>query len=241
MEGDLSLGSKDNPNYRPMRARQLLAAPYGFVWSLKWNGVSGSDGALPHMSWTRFWLFNLVPVVHSSGPDHRCSSYGRLIADGLFWSPASMLPSEHVSWELLGNDSACVVVAYGEFKQAVDLYIDAQGKPLRVIFQRWSNGNPDGVNRLRPFGGDFSDFDFSRVITCRQQSSPEITMEQMTTSRSLRRRSSVFGFFNDLIVITAEIYLFCAIESAASRAKADVGATNWPRCEGVSLLTTLYR
>ncbi len=158
MEGELSLGSKAKPNYRPMRARQLIAAPYGFVWSLKWNGVSGSDGALPDTSWTRFWLFNLVPLVHAGGDDHRRSSFGRLIADGLFWSPASMLPSGHVSWEKLGRDSARVVAAYGDFRQAVDLHLDRDGRPLRVIFQRWSNENPERIHRLQPFGGDLSDF-----------------------------------------------------------------------------------
>jgi hypothetical protein len=34
MAGELSLGNKQAPNYKPMRARQILAGPRGFVWML---------------------------------------------------------------------------------------------------------------------------------------------------------------------------------------------------------------
>lgn len=159
MEGELSLGTKDRPNYRPMRARQLLAAPHGFIWSLRWNGVRGSDGALPDRSWTRFWLFGLLPVARAGGPDHLRSSFGRLIADSLFWAPASLLPNKHVTWKALGPNSARAIARYGDFEQAVDLHIDVNGQPERIIFQRWSNENPERVHQLQPFGGDFSDFE----------------------------------------------------------------------------------
>ncbi len=158
MEGELSLGSKDNPDYAPMLARQLIAPPHGFVWSLSWNSVRGSDGALPGRSWTRFWLFSFVPVARASGPNHHRSSFGRLIADGLFWAPASMLPGEHVTWASHGEDSATVIVNYLGLQQAVDLFVDADGKPQRIVFQRWSNENSEREHRLQPFGGDLSDF-----------------------------------------------------------------------------------
>jgi len=34
MRGELSLSTKERWNYRPMRARQTSAPPFGFVWSL---------------------------------------------------------------------------------------------------------------------------------------------------------------------------------------------------------------
>lgn len=46
MGGQFSLGSKENPNYQPMEARQILASPHGFVWRLYLPGIipiSGSD------------------------------------------------------------------------------------------------------------------------------------------------------------------------------------------------------
>jgi hypothetical protein len=159
MEGELSLGTRERPNYRPMRARQLLAAPHGFIWSLRWNGVRGSDGALPDRSWTRFWLFGLLPVVRASGLDHQRSSFGRLIADSTFWAPASVLPGKYVSWEALGPDSARAIARYGDFEQAIDLHVDQTGQPERIVFQRWSNANPERRHRLQAFGGDFSDFE----------------------------------------------------------------------------------
>jgi len=158
MEGELSLGTRDRPNYRPMRARQLLAAPHGFIWSLRWNGVRGSDGALPDRSWTRFWLFGLLPVARAGGPDHQRSSFGRLIADSTFWAPASMLPSEYVTWQALGPDSARAIARYGVFEQAIDLHVDEAGQPERIVFQRWSNENPGRRHQFQTFGGDFSDF-----------------------------------------------------------------------------------
>jgi len=158
MAGDLSLGTKDSPDYHTMKARQLSAAPFGFVWLLRWNGVSGSDGALPDTSWTRFWLFNILPVAHASGTNHRRSSFGRMVADSAFWAPASMLPGKNVCWQALGPDSARVIMRFGELEQAVDVYVDAQGRPHKILIQRWSNENPDKIHRLQPFGGDLSGF-----------------------------------------------------------------------------------
>lgn len=158
MKGDLSLGTKGKPDYRPMAAKQLSVAPYGFVWSLKWGGVSGSDGFLSGKSWTRFWLFNIVPVVHASGEDHRRSSFGRMVADSVFWSPASMLPGKYVQWSSLGPDSARVKMNMDDLEQEVDVHVDSEGRPCKVVFQRWSNENPGKVYCFQPFGGDLSEF-----------------------------------------------------------------------------------
>lgn len=69
MEGELSLGTKQDPKYQPMRAKQILAAPHGLLWRVSaGNGamrLSGSDGMVADRSWTRFWLLGLVPVVRA--------------------------------------------------------------------------------------------------------------------------------------------------------------------------------
>jgi hypothetical protein len=55
-------------------------------------------------------------------------------------------------------DTARVTISRGELEQAVDITVDAQGRPVEVSFQRWSDANPDKVHRLQPFGAVMSDF-----------------------------------------------------------------------------------
>jgi hypothetical protein len=158
MTGELGLGTRDAPNYRPMRAQQILAPPFGLVWRLWAGPISGSDGTTPEASWTRFWLFSLLPLVRVGGADHHRSAFGRVIAEGAFWAPASLLPGEHISWEPLGEDSARAVVVFNGLRQSVDITVAPSGEPTRVLIQRWSNENPGKVFRTQPFGGYLSQF-----------------------------------------------------------------------------------
>jgi len=159
MTGELGLGTKDKPNYRLMSAHQILAPPSGLVWKLRAGSISGSDGATPNTSWTRFWLFGLVPIVRVGGDeDHHRSAFGRVVAEGAFWAPASLLPGETVRWEPVDNATARAIVTFGKFEQAIDITVAADGQPTRVIIQRWSNANSDKTFREQPFGGDLSGF-----------------------------------------------------------------------------------
>jgi hypothetical protein len=158
MGGQFSLGTKDAPGYRPMRARQILAAPQGFVWSMWMRGglpVSGSDSG----RWTRFRLLWLIPVARLGGTaDHTRSAFGRYVAEAVFWTPAAVLPGPGVTWEAVDGDTARVTVRHGDLEQAVDLTVDGKGCPLHIAFQRWSDANPEKRHRLQPFGGHLSDF-----------------------------------------------------------------------------------
>lgn len=158
MRGQFSLGSKDALNYRPMMARQILAAPEGFVWAMRTRGgmpVSGSDSG----RWTRFRIFGVIPVARVGGdPDHTRSAFGRYVGEAAIWSPAALLPGPGVTWAAVDQNIACVTVTHEDLEQAVDVTVDAEGRPVEVIFQRWSNANPDKVHRLQPFGAVMSDF-----------------------------------------------------------------------------------
>jgi hypothetical protein len=158
MRGQFSLGTKEAPNYRPMEARQILAAPEGFVWAMHTMGgmpVSGSDSG----RWTRFRIFGLIPVARMGGDaDHTRSAYGRYVGEAVIWSPAAVLPGPGVTWEAVDDDTARVTVAHGALSQAVDVTVDAEGRPVTAVFQRWSNANPDKVHRRQPFGATMSDF-----------------------------------------------------------------------------------
>lgn len=158
MAGQFSLGTKENPEYQTMAARQILAAPEGFVWQLNLRGrapVSGSDSG----KWTRFRIFGLIPVARfGDDSDHARSAFARFVAESIFWTPAAVLPGPGVAWESVDANTARVTISRGAFSQTVDLRINAAGQPVEVSFLRWTNANPDKQYRLQPFGGTLSDF-----------------------------------------------------------------------------------
>lgn len=159
MKGLLSFGNKENPAYRPMQARQILAPPFGLVWHLKCGAVIGSDAALPDTSWTRFWLFGVFPVVRAgSTRDHHLSAFGRVVAEAAIWAPAALLPGDDVRWEQLDANSARATVTFRDYTQAVDITVAKDGQPQKVLIQRWSNANPQQQFRFQPFGGTLSNF-----------------------------------------------------------------------------------
>lgn len=169
MGGELGLGPAENPGYRPMAARQLLSAPHGLVWKLRSGPISGSDGLTPNHSWTRFWLSGLLPIVRAGGdPDHRLSAFGRVAAESAIWSPAVLLPGGPARWDFVDDSTARFTMSLGELEQSVLVVIDADGRPSRVVMQRWSNANAEKVFRRQPFGGElseFRDFDGYRLPT----------------------------------------------------------------------------
>ncbi|RKF05741.1 hypothetical protein DEM25_014180 [Oceaniradius stylonematis] len=159
MEGQLGRGDSNRSHFDPMQACQVLAPPHGFVWQVRAGAIRGSDAATPDISWTRFWLFGLVPVVRISGDaDHFRSAFGRTVAEAAFWTPAALLPGPNVRWEALDADSARAIVSFAGLEQSVDIIVDSQGQPTSVVIARWSDVNADKVYQVQPFGGTTSDF-----------------------------------------------------------------------------------
>jgi hypothetical protein len=159
MGGEIGMGNKDAPAYRPMRARQILATPAGFVWELDAGMIGGSDGMTAATSWTRFRLGGLLPVVRVGGTaDHLRSAFGRVVAEATFWTPAALLPGPGIAWEAVDADTARVTVTAHGLSQPVEITVAPDGRPLRVVLPRWSNVNAAKEWRLQPFGGDLADF-----------------------------------------------------------------------------------
>lgn len=163
MHGEFSLGTKENHSYLPMQACQLLAPPLGFYWHVtagRWPmSFVGSDGSLGPRSWTRFWLADLVPVARmGNNPDHALSSFGRLMADSIFWVPGALLPSLNVAWTPIDNDTVRVTAEGNSMSQAFDLTVDEVGRPTKIRFERWSDANAAKTYQRQPFGGYLSDF-----------------------------------------------------------------------------------
>jgi hypothetical protein len=158
MGGEIGMGTRDAPGYRPMRARQILS-PQGLVWELDAGLIGGSDGMTPDTSWTRFRLAGLLPVVRvGGGADHFRSAFGRVVAEATFWTPAALLPGPGIAWEAVDSRTARVTVTAHGLAQPVEITVAPDGQPLRVVLPRWSNANPDKTWRLQPFGGDLADF-----------------------------------------------------------------------------------
>lgn len=163
MDGELSLGTKQKPNYQPMHARQVLSLPDGLLWRVQMGkGVlqgAGSDGMIGDRSWTRFSLLNVIPVARAgNNSDHLRSSFGRVVAEAAIWTPAALLPGPGIVWSAVDADTARATVTHAGMTQAVDIRVNAQGQPQWVKIERWSNANPQGEFRLQPFGGQVSDF-----------------------------------------------------------------------------------
>ncbi len=122
--------------------------------------MSGSDAMADERSWTRFWLFWTLPVVRE-GMDlnHMRSSFGRVVAEAVFWAPAALLPQNGVKWEDgEAPDRVRAVVMHGALTQALEIAVAEHGRPLWVMIPRWSNANPEREWRFQPFGGTLADF-----------------------------------------------------------------------------------
>lgn len=159
MEGQFGMGNKANPNYQPMRATQVLAAPEGFIWAMSGGSEAMRMGGSDSGTWTRFWLFGTLPVVRAGGTaDHLRSAFGRYVSEAVFWTPAALLPGPDVIWEAVSENAARVTMRRGVLEQSVDVTVDDAGRPLHVSFMRWTNANAEKEFRLQPFGGYVSEF-----------------------------------------------------------------------------------
>jgi hypothetical protein len=170
ISGEFGLGDSNKHKYFPMRAHQLLAPPYGLVWKVvAGKGLSkivGSDGIDCDHSWTRFWVWGILPLVRAGeNEDHLRSAFGRVVAESVFWAPAALLPENGVTWREIDNDTAEASMAYGNHHQTVNITVAANGMPTKVVIQRWSNANPQKRYQLQSFGGYLSAFqEFSGYV-----------------------------------------------------------------------------
>ena len=157
MSGKFLLDNNGTIMTYDMEARQLLAAPYQFVWIPKFkNGVmriSGADYYVDGIGSTKFWLLGIVPLVQSADtPDINRSASARPLLETI-WAPATMLPQNGATWTQTGPNSAEVTFQDDPFNTRLQLVMDETGCLTEVYAQRWSNQNPVGTFQLQPFGG----------------------------------------------------------------------------------------
>lgn len=80
------------------------------------------------------------------------------MSEAVIWSLAAVLPGPGVTWTAVDDDTARVTLRRGDMTQAVDVTVDADGRPKVISFERWTNANPEKTYRLQPFGAVMSDF-----------------------------------------------------------------------------------
>jgi hypothetical protein len=154
MHGTMRL--KPEQQWMPMKARQILAPPKGFVWRAKIGDdlmrFSGGDHYANGSGRVRFWLCGVIPLVQQEGLDVSRAAIGRLACETI-WMPSSLLPQRGVKWEALDDESARATMKIGEETIALDLFIEPDGRLREIRTMRWGDQTDNGGYGYIPFGG----------------------------------------------------------------------------------------
>ena len=158
MRGTMRL--KPEQDWMPMKARQILAPPKGFVWRAEvGDGLmrfSGGDHYANGNGRVRFWLWGVIPLVRQEGPDVSRAALGRLVCETI-WMPSSLLPQRGVKWEALDDESARATMNVGEETVALTLFVEPDGRLGEIRILRWGNQTENGAFGYIPFGGQIQE------------------------------------------------------------------------------------
>jgi hypothetical protein len=155
MAGEIRL--KPGGPWLPLRARETLSPPDGFLWEATAGRVlmrfSGADAYAHGRSHTAFRLWDLVPVAQARGPDVARSARGRLAGEAV-WNPAALLPQRGVTWEALDERTARATLALDGESIPLTLTIEPDRRLRSVTLPRWGDPTDNGRHALIPFGMD---------------------------------------------------------------------------------------
>jgi hypothetical protein len=158
MRGKMRL--KPEQEWMPMKARQILAPPKGFVWRAEvGDGLmrfSGGDHYANGSGRVRFWLWGVVPLVKQEGPNVSRAALGRLACETI-WLPSSLLPQRGVKWEASDDKSARATMKIGEETITLTLLVEPDGRLREIRILRWGDRTEDGSFGYIPFGGQIQE------------------------------------------------------------------------------------
>ncbi|AFZ32502.1 hypothetical protein Glo7428_4052 [Gloeocapsa sp. PCC 7428] len=156
MSGSLRTG-QDQP-WLPMRAKEIISVK-GFVWQATiGRGLlqfKGADSCANGTGKVQFSLWELLPIVNASNPNITRSSIARLVAE-FIWLPSALLPQYDVNWQALDENTIQASLKVDSEPVTLTLTIDADGKPEKLSFPRWSDLAKDKDWTYIPMGGEFS-------------------------------------------------------------------------------------
>lgn len=156
MTGSFRLG-QDKP-WLPMRAKQIISIPKGFIWKAtigsNWLQMVGADYYANNSARMRFSLWGLLPLVNACNPDIARSAIGRFAGE-LYWLPSALLPQRGVTWQAIDDNTIQASLKIDSEPITLTMFIDFQGKLLRLSFARWGDKTEDGSHSYIPFGGEY--------------------------------------------------------------------------------------
>jgi hypothetical protein len=151
---------KPGQEWMPMKARQILAPPKGFVWRAEvGDGLmrfSGGDHYANGSGRVRFWLWGVIPLVQQEGINVSRAALGRMVCETI-WLPSSLLPQRGVQWEASDDESARATMKIGDETVALNLFIEPDGRLREIRILRWGDQTEDGSFGYVPFGGQMQE------------------------------------------------------------------------------------
>ncbi|MCK4858617.1 MAG: hypothetical protein KAT58_11655 [candidate division Zixibacteria bacterium] len=155
MRGSIRL--KPRGAWLSMRAKQIIAAPRGFVWKASIGKgpirITGADCYFDGSAELRFWLWGLIPLVKAAGMDIVKSAAGRLAIETC-WLPSVWLPQHGARWEPVDEESTRICVSIGGEELSVLLQVGPNGELRRLSMQRWGDKTKDGSFVAIPFAAE---------------------------------------------------------------------------------------
>jgi hypothetical protein len=153
MRGRIKVG-----RWLPFRARQVESPHHGFVWAARAAGViTGSDRYVDGAGGMDWRLAGLVTLAHGEGPDVSRSAAGRAGAEAI-WVPTALLPRFGVTWAAAGADQVTVRHLVGETAVEAHYRLDAGGRVVSLVFDRWGDPDRSGTFAWHPFGGEITGY-----------------------------------------------------------------------------------
>lgn len=153
MTGSLRTG-KDKP-WLPIQAKQIISALKGFVWkatsSNRFLKLMGADYYAGGSGRTQFCLWGIIPVVNARGRDIDRSAIGRFVGESI-WLPSALLPQRGVSWLAIDNNTIQAAANVDGEAIILTLFINPDGKVLKIYLPRWGNYTDDGSYKYITFG-----------------------------------------------------------------------------------------
>jgi hypothetical protein len=150
--------AQDKP-WIPMQATEILSTK-GFVWKARIGSglfqMIGSDYYTNKSGRMQFSLWGLIPLVNAHNPDITRSSIGRFAGE-FFWLPSALLPQRGVSWKAIDERTIQASLKVDDEPVTLTLFIDANGKLLKLSLPRWGDQTEDRSYTYIPFGGEYQE------------------------------------------------------------------------------------